>query len=190
MEPIEDRIVALQTRNFESAAFIPADELEKLLTENLVRRLLKASLVEAWEQEEVVRIVILGARRIFAILLQQRKVHLMLEFIRNDQFQANNLDARLPLPEPLLESLLGLAAGRSFYTNQWMFIAPVFRYDLSHRRLDDPVVLPFIDSSKPIGEGAFGVVTKVTLHNQHQQIQATSHNIPVSRSSRTFKKLH
>jgi len=48
-----------------------------------------------------------------------------------------------------------------------MFIAPIFRHDLSHRILKDAVVLPFIQSSY-IGEGAFGVVSEVILHTQHQ----------------------
>lgn len=180
MDAVEDRIVELQTRNAESAAFIPAGELETLLTENVVRSILNASSIEIWNREEVFRVVISGARRIFTMLVLQRKVHLFIKFIRQDQLYTGALDAKLPIQESLLESLLGKAAGKLFWTNQWMFIAPIFRYDLSHRKLDDPVILPFIGSSEPIGEGAFGVVTKVTLHKQHQDIQVAMEDVSVS----------
>jgi hypothetical protein len=180
MDSVEDRIVELQTRNFESAAFMPAGELENLLTENVVRDILSASSVEIWNQEEITRVVISGARRIFAILVLQSKVHLFIKFIRRDQLHSGELDAKLPIEESLLESLLGKAAGRLFWTSQWTFIAPIFRHDLSHRKLDDPVVLPFIGSSERIGEGAFGVVTKITLHKQHQDIQSANEDGPAS----------
>ncbi|KAH7092038.1 kinase-like domain-containing protein [Paraphoma chrysanthemicola] len=174
MDSLGDRIIELQTRNAECAAFMPAGELEKVLTEKVVRDILNASSVEIWNQEEITRVVISGARRIFAILVLQDHVHFFIKFLRQDQLHSGELDAKLPFQESLLESLLGKAAGRRFWTSQWTFIAPIFRHDLSHRKLDYPVVLPFIGSSEPIGEGAFGVVTKVTLHKQHQAIQSAN----------------
>jgi hypothetical protein len=170
MEPIEDQVIGLQTRNFESASFVPASDLERLLTEDVVRATIRESAIDIWKKDEAIRIVMSGAKRVFAILVLQGKLHLLSKFIENDQFHKGELDAKLPISEATLQALLGKAAGRSFWDNQWIFVAPVFRHDLSHRRLENPVVLPFIQSS-PIGEGAFGVVSEVTLHAQHQGLQ-------------------
>jgi hypothetical protein len=167
MDPIEERIICLQTRNFESSSFVPTSELEQLLTEEVVRTTVHQSAIDVSKQEETVRIVVSGARAIFAILVLQSKLHFIRNFIEQDQYQNGQLDAKLPYSELALQNLLGKAAGRLFWDRQWMFIAPIFRHDLSHRILKDAVVLPFIQSSY-IGEGAFGVVSEVTLHPQHQ----------------------
>lgn len=167
IESIEERIVCLQTRNFESSSFVPAGELEKLLTEEVVWTTVQQSAIDVSKRKETVRIVVSGARAIFAILVLQSKLHFIRNFIEQDQYQNGQLDAKLPVSELALQNLLGKAAGRIFWDRQWMFIAPIFRHDLSHRILKDAVVLPFIQSSH-IGEGAFGIVFEVTLHPQHQ----------------------
>jgi hypothetical protein len=170
MEPLDDQIIGLQVRNIEMASFVPAGALEQLLTDDVVRATIRRSTIDASKREETINIVISGAHKIFAILILQGKQYLIQKFIEQDQFQKGPLDGKLPISEPVLQEVLGKAAGTRFWSNQWMFIAPVFRYDLSHRKLEDAVILPFTKTSN-IGEGAFGVVSEVQLHPLHQGIE-------------------
>jgi hypothetical protein len=169
MGSIEDRIIGLQTKNFESAYFVPAEDIEELLTESTVRDLVKQCGIEVQHQEETISIIISGARKIFAILILIHNEVLIRKFVEHDQFQIEKLDAKLPLSEPGLASIIGNSPAKNFFQKQWMFVSPYFRNDLSHRTLDPDVVLPFILSSS-IGRGAFGSVSEVVLHPHHQGI--------------------
>ena len=179
MSPIEDRILSLKTRNFETVPFIPSRELDELLTEAVVRDIILESGIEVQKCEETTRIVVAGAKKILAILALDRRQQELRKFIENDQFQVERLDAKLPFSEPLLHKLLGEATGSLFWERQWMFVAPFFRYNLSHRILEDAAILPFTKSLF-IGEGSFGKVSKVSLHPQHQGIRVLREGGPVN----------
>jgi hypothetical protein len=170
MEPIQDRMLLLKARNFDTIPFIPIRELEELLTETVIRDVIYKCGIDAPKREETIQIVVSGAKKIFATLILLHKEHLVRKFIEQDQFQIEKLDAKLPLSDVWLRELLGQATGSLFWEKQWMFVAPFFRYDLSHRILEDATILPFINKTF-IGEGGFGAVFKVELHPQHQGVK-------------------
>jgi hypothetical protein len=170
MEPIEDRILDLQIKNFESVYFIPAERLEQVLTESVIRDVVTKCGVDVQKRAETISIIQSGAKKIFAILILMRREILIRYFIEHDQFQTEKLDAKLPLSESWLQSLIGERPAKLFCQKQWIFIAPYFRYDLSHRALADDAILPFT-SSCCIGSGGFGTVYEVTLDPIHQGVR-------------------
>jgi hypothetical protein len=172
-DSIEDRLVALQTRNFESAYFVPTKDLEELLSKPSVQDILNRCGIEAEHRDETTSIILSGARRIFSILILMRDEALIRKFIEHDQFQFKHLDAKLPLTESALQQIIGNGPAKRFYRKQWMFVSPYFRNDLLHRILKHDVVLPFMDSSF-IGRGDFGTVSEVTLHPRHQGITSAA----------------
>jgi hypothetical protein len=172
-ESIEDCIVALQTKNFESAYFVPTKDLEELLSKPSIQDILNRCGIEAQHRDETSSIILSGARKIFSILILMKDEALIRKFIEHDQFQFKDLDAKLPLSESALQRIIGNGPAKRFYRKQWMFVSPYFRNDLRHRILEHDVVLPFIDSSF-VGRGGFGTVSEVTLHPRHQGIASTA----------------
>jgi hypothetical protein len=179
MEAIRDRILLLKVRNVDTVPFIPVYELEELLTETVIRDVIYNCGIEAPSLEETIRIVVLGAKKIFAALILIHKENLVRQFIEQDQYQTEKLDAKLPVSNAWLCELLGQATGSSFWEVQWMFVAPFFQYDLSHRVLEDAMILPIIEKSF-IGEGAFGQVFKIKLHSRHQGVKDIEDHTQVS----------
>lgn len=173
MNTIEERIQDLQIKNFESAYFVPTEKVEEVLTKGAIQEIVISCGIEVQKREETVSIIQAGARKILAILILMRKEGLIRSFIEHDQFQTEKLDAKLPVSELWLQTLIGEKPAKKFCQTQWMFIAPFFRNDLSHRTLENDIVLPFT-SSRHIGSGAFGTVSEVTLDPAHQGIRATS----------------
>jgi hypothetical protein len=167
MASLEDHIVTLQQKNFESSYFVPTDELYELLSEQRVREAVVTSGIAIQHCEETISIIMSGARKIFAILILMKSEALIWNFIKHDQLQIETLDAKLPLSEAELERAINSGPAKLFFQKQWMFVSPYFRNDLSYRILEPDVVLPFIKSSF-VGRGAFGTVFEVTLPPRHQ----------------------
>ncbi len=172
MSDIREELEELEIQNYEKKSFVPHDALKDLLSEYriaaLIRGLSEKREIEAWQQPEIIGIVVDNGLRVFATLLSFSRPELILKFKETDHFAHSQLDSRLPLSEDSLRLILrDEKLSAKFYKHQWKFLAPFFRADQSHRELQDSVVLPFI-SSERLGEGGFGEVHKVTMAASYQ----------------------
>ncbi|KAL8923159.1 MAG: hypothetical protein Q9172_003256 [Xanthocarpia lactea] len=157
-------IVSLRLKNFEFRNFVPYRALYGLMDSAFVGSVVEACDMPVFRKEEVIRIVLNGARRLFAILLLLGQQSSILRFIEKDQFQFIRLDDKLPLTLPVLkEILLSDTTAEEFSDLQWEFTAPEFSYSALHRTLHPSTILPFIGNPKFLGEGGFGRVSEVSL---------------------------
>ena len=172
MSDIREELEELEIQNYEKKSFVPHDALKVLMSEDriaaLIRALSEKREIEAWQQPEIIGIVVNNGLRVFATLLSFSRPELILKFKETDHFAHSQLDSRLPLSEDSLKLILrDERLSAKFYKHQWKFLAPFFRADQSHRELQDSVVLPFI-SSKRLGEGGFGEVHKMNMAASYQ----------------------
>lgn len=121
------------------------------------------------ESPEVVQFIMKGARKIFAILILIREERTILKFIENDQYSKSNLDDKIPFSMETLRNIDPDIA-EFFYIQQWEFSTPYITGDISHRVLDENVVLPFLQE-KFLAEGSFGVVHEVVIHRCSQSLR-------------------
>jgi hypothetical protein len=176
MEVIRTRLISIEIENYEYKDYIPYAELDKYLDLVVVSNAIKESKLDPPKQDEIIQTILVGGKRVFAILIRINCLEAIVRFIERDQLQLHPLDAKLPFSEPILIAILGETPGNSFYRKQWSFVAPLFRGDLSHRILDKPTILPF-NGNRKIGEGAFGAVYEVTIDARHQ-VDAAGAQLP------------
>ena len=180
MQDLKDKLFKIQVRNFESRWYIPGRELNKLLSKSMVEEAVICCGIEVDKRIEVVRVILRGARKIFAILVLLGKERSIVNFMEHDHLLDQRLDSRLPFGRPELEEILDANLAEEFHRTQWIVSAPIFRNDMSHRLLNDDAILPFTENVK-IGSGAFGTVFEIYLDPNHQGIWKDS-QIPQVRS--------
>jgi hypothetical protein len=167
------RVVAASKRHF-----IPEGLLESVLTKSLIQTIVEKSernfsnplsvqkyVQEIWEK----------AFKIAAILILLSKEHLLLRhFIHKGLF-----DCKLPLTEKQLEAIDEKGSfSNEFCFHQYVVLAPRFRKGDIHRALNNSYILPFVKDDPVSGaEGAFGIVYKVEIHTNHQNIDSTSKKV-------------
>ncbi|KAJ3962809.1 hypothetical protein N0V92_000497 [Colletotrichum tropicale] len=83
--------------------------------------------------------------------------------------------SKLPFPfdfneDPRLQRVWRRMHIRSFYQNQWKFLAPVFSRERFHHTLHPDVILPFVWNSTVTKEGRFSKVHQVEIHKGHQRL--------------------
>lgn len=154
--------------------FVPEGALRRLLSSPEVQHEIPAILqnakVEFYRQLEILDTINAGGYKIFGILVVIDQMQYITNFIETDLFLKRDLDSRIPLKLSDIEAIIPcVESATKFYKVQWMFVAPVFGDDRSHRRLEDHAVLPF-EKSEKLGQGGFGKVFKVTLHPDHQNL--------------------
>ena len=157
--------------------FLPARELDKLLTEPAIRRTMFASNLDSSILAEVLIATRPGVppshslRKVFAVLTLLDRVgdisHFMSKGIR---------DTGLPVSGEVLRGIWpedDLQAPAEFEKTQWRVLAPFFATgsgdspEIYHYPLDDRVILPFYShDDTPIG-GGYGTVRKVRIHESH-----------------------
>ena len=174
MGDIREELEELEIQNHEQKSFVPHDALKDFLSEGriaaLIRALSEKRQIEAWQQPEIIGIVVNNGLRVFATLLSFSRPELILKFKETDHFAHSQLDSKLPLSEDSLKFILrDEKLSAKFYKHQWKFLAPFFRADQSHRELQDSVVLPFI-SCEPLREGGFGEVHKIVMAASYQDL--------------------
>lgn len=193
MSSLEKKIDDLHFRNSETERFVPYGSLDKLLTEDEIRTAVEESDIEVFRRDYITRVVLSGGKRVFAVLVSIDRLELIYNFIEHDNYSAAKLDDKLPLSKADLETIFGKVNieseleefkksnaderkrrelqkrsrdverwARHFEDKQYEYIAPSFQRKLTHRILDNRLRLPF-KTKKPIGEGGFGDVYKVTL---------------------------
>ena len=162
----------LEIQNYENRSFIPLGALKDLLPASKVATLIRALSenkdVEVWQQPELIHIIVDNGLRVFATLLSFLQPELIGKFKETDHAAHSQLDSRLPLSQDSLLLILGdEKLSNRFYKHQWRFLAPFFRADQSHRKLQDNVILPFTNCER-LGEGSFGEVHKMTMAASYQ----------------------
>jgi hypothetical protein len=171
------RILKLGLRNADDRLFIPEAALNREIFGSEARgdilTAIRGSGVEFHMEDEVLNSIMQGGKKVFAILVLINSVHYLRSFIERDGFQGPGWDGRLPfLQESHVESIIDCPrSSASFYETQWVFLAPVFGGDRSHRQLHDRVVLPFI-KDEYLAEGGFGKISKVSLPRDYQELGA------------------
>jgi hypothetical protein len=168
LEDLQALIRERRRRNLEYRYFVPHQALYNLMTEDFVEKAVLVSNIPRYHMKEVIKAIMDGARKIFAILILIRQSNLIFEFIQDDQLQLSSLDHKLPFSIEKLQTLLpNLDTATRFYETQWEFAAPIFTGSLCPRVLESEVILPFIGSEE-IGEGGFGLAYVTKLESTHQ----------------------
>src|SRR3954452_15047600 len=165
---VGERIRGLRTPNAFGQQFVPIRDLERILDEDTVQKVLWGCGVEVYQREEAQKVILKGGKRVFATLCAIQREELITQFLKHDNFLDVELDSKLPFEEDALQRIIP-DDYRSFYDIQWEFSAPIFRPNLHHRTLRNHCVLPFTKVEQ-IGEGGSGVVSRVLLAGSHQGI--------------------
>ncbi|KAI9775065.1 MAG: hypothetical protein M1839_001457 [Geoglossum umbratile] len=175
MEDLKEQIGALKQRNFEGRRFVPTEALYGLLKKKTILLALQDGAVDVIDLEETTRIIVHGARKIFAILVTLEKPQFIRNFIAHDHYQAEILDHKLPLSEETLRSIIPSSAEVStFYSKfcrrQWQYLVPAMHHSNIYRVLDRETILPYVESIK-IGEGGYGIVHETTLLDRRKVVR-------------------
>ncbi|KAL9119335.1 MAG: hypothetical protein Q9187_004110 [Circinaria calcarea] len=168
MASLRERISALRIANADGVNFVPIKALLNVLQEKDIKGVIAECGIKIYQQDEAVTVIRRGGRRVFAILSIIEQEQLIVEFMKYDNFLDTELDSKLPFEEDTLRKIIPNHY-RGFYDVQWEFSTPLFKSNLYHRKLHDRCILPFIEI-KVLGEGGFGVVSKVSLPALHQGI--------------------
>lgn len=165
---VGERIRGLRTPNAFGQQFVPFRDLECILDRDTVQKVLWECGIEVYQREEAQEVILKGGKRVFATLCVTGREGLITQFLKHDNFLDVELDSKLPFEEDALRRIIP-DDYRDFYDIQWEFSAPIFRPNLHHRNLHNRCLLPFTKVEK-IGEGGFGVVSRVLLAGSHQGI--------------------
>ena len=168
MDALRDEIKVLRCQNIERRHFIPQEALYAILGLENIRTVLKDQGIEKEQLEELAQNITHGKRPIFGILVCIRKFRSILKFVKIDhfQYQPSHLDHKLPFEKEDLGKLLPPPLQRSFMSSNGSS-SPVSSKSTLPRYLEDDTVLPFLQE-EVIGQGGFGVVYKVLLHETQQ----------------------
>lgn len=173
---LRERIEGLQIPNAFGKHFVPIRDLERIIDEDVVKSVLRECGIEAYQREEIKKVVLEGGKRVFATLCMIERERLITQFLQHDNFLDIELDSKLPFEENELRRIIPNDY-RGFYDTQWEFSAPIFKPNQHHRKLHDRCLLPFIKVEK-IGEGGFGVVSRVLVARSNQDILPdTTHEV-------------
>lgn len=170
-EELADRLTIVSLQNINKAQYIPEGQLDEILTSENIRICLEQSKISPNLWDDCIAAVESGGRRVFAILILVERMLFLDKFVGIDGSHIDlHLDAQLPLPNERLVRLLGSQSkAKDFYKRQWEVLAPVFDGSSIHRTYDKDTILPFTRPVKELGDGAFGVVSMITLPNtQHR----------------------
>ncbi len=163
--------------------FLPATELERLLSEQIVRKVMLAAnpdiqtltlerLMSAMRPSVPPKSAI---RRIFAILVLLGRPGDIADFLSAEVYDGN-----LPMSREEIRKVWPHGAPDEFENLQWRLLAPFFGKSseepsrIYHYQLDDNVVLPFItDNSISAPQkisGGFGDVHRIRIHPNHHNL--------------------
>lgn len=159
----------LRQENFDTQKFVPEGKLHDLLNEDVITKSIRSCGIEYYKHAETVDTIANGARKIFAILVLLNQEAAITKFIENDQLQCSQLDSKLPFPLSILESM-DFDGAQDFYERQWEFVSPIFSDLTTHRVLHNNMRLPIMES-KYLGEGGFGRVFTIVIHQNHQHFR-------------------
>ncbi|KFA80177.1 hypothetical protein S40288_09977 [Stachybotrys chartarum IBT 40288] len=169
MEDLIKHIKRIRHANFnhEGRNFIPAAELEDILSESSVMPSLLHLGVPAGEIQGLCHSILQGARKCFAILILIGRGDAISSFFRHDSLQQSHPDDRLPYTVDALQKILQVDASsldiKEFIEKQSYIAIPMLREHTVYRQFDDHVILPFVHE-ECVGGGSSATAYKVTIH--------------------------
>lgn len=167
MDPtaLRGKIQELRRQNAYNQLYIPEQQLFLIITHEVVHAEFKRIQISPYLLEELTRTIMVGARKVFAILVLIEEVRLVRDLINRDKFQ----DYCLPLqPQDLKD--WDAAVTINFYDTQWQFLSPCFTQSMISRSINPKCVMPFL-KDKNIGKGGFGTIYEVCLDPKHQDLR-------------------
>ena len=97
-------------KNVQGRPFLPEISLHRLMQKNPVRLALAELGTKPYHLDELAEEIVQRARKVFAILLLSGHGEAIVVMFKHDTLQKSSLDAKLPLVEPLLETIFGDAS--------------------------------------------------------------------------------
>jgi hypothetical protein len=178
LEKIEE--LRFTNKNCEGRFFVPEVELASLMLDSVVRTCLIELGLPRYQHEELVADIVKGARRCFAILLLMNHGSSIVRFFGDDSLQRARPDDRLPFHQGALAKIFGVKPDnlkvRRFEEKQWDFAIPIFSRLLLTRDLEAEIILPFVLEER-IGEGAFGIAYRTTIHSRSHQLPLKANQV-------------
>ncbi|GAP89948.1 putative serine threonine protein kinase [Rosellinia necatrix] len=173
-EPLSDRIcVELARSKYCSGTektYLPEGCLDALVNEATIRRELSHSLafLRSPEKElEFIRIIAQHAKKVFATAVLTKVGGAKIYKAINE---SKITDKDLPIDEThtFLKSL-GKWDSHQFLIHQWKFLVPIFTEGKLMYDLEKETILPFMEVGGQQKEGTFGIVSRVKIHEAHQE---------------------
>ena len=154
------------------STFIPDSSFDEILTSNVIAELV----VEYGYEENTMfsyedirkRINARDSKRIFAVLLYLNAGHLILNFL-SGCFSAPKLPLRESELAGILVSDVGKEKRRSFYMDQWIFIAPILT-EGQHEIYNEETFMPFLEDEEFSTQGQNSITSVVTVPLCHLRI--------------------
>ncbi|KAL8795041.1 MAG: hypothetical protein Q9195_002489 [Heterodermia aff. obscurata] len=164
------------------STFIPDSSFDEILTSNVISELVVESGCgekTMFSYEDICkRINARDSKRIFAILLYLNAGHLIVNFL-SGWFSA----PRLPLREAELAEIIVSDTCRekrkSFYMDQWMFIAPILT-EGQHEIYHEEVRMPFLEDEEFSTQGQNSTTSLVTVPLCHLRIDERRDTLKLS----------
>ncbi|MCJ1459965.1 hypothetical protein MMC28_010344 [Mycoblastus sanguinarius] len=175
---LREQISELQCCNVEGKLFVPEGTLDQVLTTATVQSAVHQCGLYSYshlgyKKLEIVRAVIPGGRKVFAILVLMNKLDLIAKFAESDTLQGANVDSKLPYERSALHSIFSGPGTDRFYHTQWMFAVPHFRRGMGHLHLSDETIMPIIDIQIQ-GYRGLSDVSLLTFHPNHSDFAVSS----------------
>ena len=146
--------------------FIPDSSFDEILTNNVISELiLEYGYGESttFSYEDICkRINARESKRIFAILLYLNAGHLILNFLSREWFSPHKLPLREAELAEILVSEKFIAKRKSFYMDQWIFIAPILT-EGKHEIYEDETCMPFLEDKVLSTQGQNSTASIITV---------------------------
>lgn len=167
LQLLHRRINEIRVENADTKRFVPENELDNVMTRDVVAKLV-GDFTPFDRTEEVVDFIIKGARKVFGILILINHVGGIHHFIHRDQLQTRRTDDLLPLPKAAIQEILNdNYLADLFHEKQWEFCAPVFSGRMIPRTFERQTILPYLADGF-LSAGAFGSVHRIEIHPSHR----------------------
>lgn len=181
-ESLEDEIMkkyAIAVFDNATQDFLPNSCIAELITEDSIRRELKIDQnLENSDEKDLIYFILHHAKKVFAIALVSGvggdDLFTAMKKFKQSNFRDDNNS--LPVKKKALSALpcfsgrpWKLRTTRSFFENQWRFLAPVFSSKIFKHDLEPEHILPFVWVGNEFRDGTFSQVYKVLIHEAHQE---------------------
>ena len=165
LDELRIKIERLRVKTFGNRYFIDPQELDGLLSGEVVRKAVKECLIPEHRRTKIADMILTKSKLTFAILVRMQREDLIPHFLDHGDF-----DSSLPQSkERILEIAPALQNGFTEEV-QWEFLPHYFERDT--RRIVRPeVVLPIVHEQQLADErGAFGTISKITITSTMQDL--------------------
>jgi hypothetical protein len=159
------RLRELRRLNSEHKHFIPQLSLCKVMSRDVIRKVLQDTGTEPYNLDEMADYISINSIKIFAILVLIGQAAFASSFV-----EAELSDRQLPLSSDTLRDQLSLRFFNDFHEMQWEFTAPIFHCSTINRTFNPMTILPII-KNMAIGQTAFTNMYEIKLDSCHQQLE-------------------